>query len=172
MLENIKAIDEKILTNISKIRRPFLDKIMVILSRSGNTGTIWIFISLLVYILSNNLKNALKIALALFVTGFLGEIVIKTLVGRVRPSKAISQDQLLIKKPKTYSFPSGHTSSSFAAALTISFEYPQLAVPAFLLASSIAFSRLYLRVHYPSDVLAGIVLGLICSSSINFLFKF
>ena len=101
-------------------------------------------------------------------TAFLGEIVIKTLVGRIRPSKSISQKNLLIKKPITYSFPSGHTSSSFAAALMISFEYPAFAFPVFILASLIAFSRLYLKVHYPSDVLAGMVLGLVCSIAINY----
>lgn len=169
MLNKIRIVDEKILRCISKTRNPFLDKIMVFITKIGNMGTIWWLFALVLLALTENKKSPLKIILTLCVTGFLGEIVIKSLVGRMRPSKSIAQEQLLIKKPKTYSFPSGHSSSSFAAALMIGFEYPVLSVPVFVLAPLIAFSRLYLRVHYPSDVLAGAFLGVICSSVINYL---
>lgn len=169
MFENIKNLDEKILLKISKIRKPFLDKIMVFITRLGNTGLIWVFFSILFFTLFNNKRCAFKIVACLFLAGFLGEIVIKTLVGRIRPSKEISQEKLLIRKPRTYSFPSGHTSSSFASALIISTEYPAFLVPVFALALLIAFSRLYLKVHYPSDVLAGAVLGVLCSAFVYFL---
>lgn len=169
MFESIKNIDEKILSCIAKFRRPFLDKFMVCITRIGNTGAIWLLISLALLVSPSNRKSALKIISTLFLTSILGEIIIKSLVGRLRPSKATPQEQLLIKKPKTYSFPSGHTASSFAAASMIGFEYPVFVLPAFFLAISIAFSRLYLKVHYPSDVLAGAFLGVTCSAVIRFL---
>ena len=168
MFDRITSLDEKILMNISKLKRPYLDKTMVFFTKIGNTGIVWVLTSFFLYLSPHHRRNALKIIVSLFLTGFLGEIIIKTLVGRIRPSKSISQEKLLIKKPRTYSFPSGHTSSSFATALIISLAYPYFSLLAFILAFLIAFSRLYLRVHYPSDVLAGALLGLICSMAVNY----
>lgn len=164
MINTIKTLDERILLKISKLHRPFLNKLMVAITTAGNTGTIWLLIAVPMLLNSSVRNKGIKLILSLLLTGFMGEIVIKRLVGRIRPSKLIEPEKLLIKKPITYSFPSGHTSSSFAAALTISLNYSlTFAVLAFALAGAIAFSRLYLRVHYPSDILAGGALGIICS---------
>lgn len=168
MINNIKIIDEKVLLKISKIQRPILNKLMVAITSAGNTGTIWLLMAVPMLLNSIVRNKGIKLVLSLLLTGFMGEIVIKRLVGRMRPSKEIDQENLLIKKPITYSFPSGHTSSSFAAAVTISLNFPlTFAILAFALAGAIAFSRLYLRVHYPSDILAGAVLGVICSLAVN-----
>ena len=77
----------------------------------------------------------------------------------------------LIKNPITYSFPSGHSASSFAAAGTFIMTNSSMSVYITILAALIAFSRLYLNVHYPTDVLTGIILGLICSIVIYNLFN-
>ncbi|MDQ5983426.1 MAG: hypothetical protein RUMPE_00437 [Eubacteriales bacterium SKADARSKE-1] len=167
MINTIKTLDERILLKIAKLQRPYLNKIMVATTTAGNTGTIWLLIAFPMLLNSTARNQGIKLILSLLLTGFMGEIIIKRLVGRMRPSKISEQEKLLIKKPITYSFPSGHTSSSFAAALTISLNYPNFAVAAFTLAGAIAFSRLYLRVHYPSDILAGAVLGIICSLGVN-----
>lgn len=167
MINTIKTIDERILVRISKLHRPLLNKIMVAATIAGNTGTIWLLIAVPMLLNQSARNKGIKLVLSLLLTGFVGEIIIKRLVGRMRPSKAIEQEKLLIKKPITYSFPSGHTSSSFAAALTISLNYPNFTIPVFFLAGTISFSRLYLRVHYPSDILAGAALGVICSLIVN-----
>ena len=167
MINTIKTIDEKILLRISRLHRPILNKIMIAITTAGNTGTIWLLIAVPMLLNPSARNKGIKLILSLLLTGFIGEIIIKRLVGRMRPSKSIEQEKLLIKEPITYSFPSGHTSSSFAAAVTIFLNYPNFAIAAFVLAGAIAFSRLYLKVHYPSDILAGAALGIICSLVVN-----
>lgn len=167
MLSKIKKFDENVLNLFAKIQTPILNKIMVILTVMGNGGTVWLLISIPMLINYSSRIRGIKLIVSLGLAGFLGEIVIKRLVCRIRPSEDLEPEELLIKRPKTYSFPSGHTASSVAAALTISCCFPYLTVPAFLLASLIAVSRLYLQVHYPSDVLAGATLGVICSLLVN-----
>lgn len=167
MLSKIKKIEEDILSLFAKIQTPLLNKIMVFFTVIGNGGTIWLLISIPLLVNYSSRIRGIKLIISLALAGFLGEIIIKRLVCRIRPSEDLEPEELLIKRPKTYSFPSGHTASSVSASLTISFCFPYLTIPAFLLASLIATSRLYLQVHYPSDVLAGAVLGAICSLLVN-----
>jgi undecaprenyl-diphosphatase len=86
-------------------------------------------------------------------------VLAKPLIGRVRPCDVNTAVQLLIARPADFSFPSGHSASSFAAVFALYFRGARLWKPALALAVLIAFSRLYLYVHYPSDVLAGILIG-------------
>ena len=108
---------------------------------------------------------------ALILSTILGEGILKHVVQRVRPSEDIPAVNLLIAKPLSYSFPSGHTASSFAVAGVLAKYFKDYAIEFLGLASLIAFSRLYLYVHYPTDVLAGIILGLICSRIIIYMFS-
>ncbi|WP_342356973.1 phosphatase PAP2 family protein [Clostridium algidicarnis] len=108
---------------------------------------------------------------ALGLSTILGEGILKHVVHRMRPSSDINVINILIAKPLSYSFPSGHTTSSFAVAGVLSKHFKKYAVGFFALASLIAFSRLYLYVHYPTDVLVGIILGLLCSWVINHVFE-
>lgn len=92
-----------------------------------------------------------------------GELVLKNLVGRARPFSAFPEMLLLIPASADYSFPSGHTSSSFASASLFRYKrsWGVLAIIAAMIpAALIAFSRMYLFVHYPGDVMAGILLGI------------
>lgn len=95
-----------------------------------------------------------------YISEILGEEILKHIFKRIRPSAV----NLLIAKPVSYSFPSGHATSSFAAAGVLVKYFKKYAFEFLSLASLIAFSRSYLYVHYLTDVLAGIVLGLICSA--------
>ena len=86
----------------------------------------------------------------------------KPLIARTRPFDANNlKDILLIKAPKDYSFPSGHTMASFAAATVLIYMNRKVGIVAMVLAVLIAFSRLYLYVHYPSDVFAGMIFGIL-----------
>ena len=87
-------------------------------------------------------------------------MLLKNIVSRIRPYDLKQDIELLIKRLSDYSFPSGHTLASFEAATVLMIKDKRLGIPALILAILIAFSRIYLYVHYPSDVLAGILFGI------------
>ena len=91
----------------------------------------------------------------------------------MRPSEQISDEDMKIHKPKDHSFPSGHSASSFCAFTVLFWTCPVwMWLPALFLASTIAFSRMYLRVHYFTDVMGGIILGILDGSLVTFIFQF
>jgi undecaprenyl-diphosphatase len=98
----------------------------------------------------------------MFLAFLMGEVLIKNLIQRPRPIDE-SIRTLLFHLPVTYSFPSGHAASSFAASGVLAKHFPQHGKMLYALAAMIAFSRVYLTLHYPSDLLAGLLLGLACS---------
>lgn len=161
MFRRIQAWDNRMLERIAKLRTKRLNKIMVCATKLGNNGTVWFAISVLLIFFQRFRSMGITMIIAISVSWLCGEIGIKNLVGRVRPCHKISEDQLLIKNPPHYSFPSGHTTSSFAATTVAFLMFPLIAIPMFLLALLIAFSRTYLMVHYPTDVFAGAALGII-----------
>ncbi len=113
------------------------------------------------------------LTVALGVNYLMGEIIIKKLVGRARPSARISDEEMKINKPKDHSFPSGHSASSFCAFTVTLWCCPVwIWVPALILASIISFSRIYLSVHYLTDVLAGVLLGLFDGTLMVFVFRY
>ncbi len=160
----IQKFDNFILLFIKdNLRSPIMDKLMLLFTSLGNLGVIWIMIALLLIINKRYRKVGFMALSALMLSTILGEGILKHLARRVRPSANIPAIDLLIKGPLSYSFPSGHTMSSFAVVGVLAKEFKKYALGFFTLASLIAFSRLYLYVHYPTDVLVGMVLGLICS---------
>lgn len=139
------------------IRSEWLDRCMVWITQLGNGGMIWILCTILLLLIPKTRKAG---ALGIEVICCNG--ILKPLVARIRPCDLRPETVLLIAHPSGYSFPSGHTASSFAAAFSLCFSRNKLWIPAMALAALIGFSRLYLYVHFPSDVLAGIVLGALC----------
>jgi undecaprenyl-diphosphatase len=148
-----------------------MDKIMVMITTLGNAGAVWIIIAILLMASKNYRIAGFMVLGALILSTILGEGIVKHLIQRVRPSVNIPATNLLIAKPSSYSFPSAHTTSSFAAAGILSRYLKKYTIAFFILAALIAFSRLYLNVHYPTDVLAGVVLGLICSKLTIYIFN-
>ncbi len=90
--------------------------------------------------------------------------VLKPLVARVRPSNALPEGafRLLVGKSSAFSFPSAHAANSAAVATVVSWRWPRFAALAFALAALIAYSRVYVGLHYPGDVVGGAVLGIMC----------
>lgn len=147
---------------------PPLDALMPALSWTGNLGAVWIV--LLGAVAAFGKKPGREIALAGFVSlviGFAASEVIKEITVRPRPFSVLPDVGLLIGAPDSYAFPSGHTTSAFAAAGGAAFAARRLIgrVPAWAwgmlaLAAAMAYSRLYVGVHWPTDVAAGAILGL------------
>ena len=141
---------------------PFLDKIMVFITRLGDAGIIWIVLSIVLLLIPKTRKSGAVMVAALVVDVLLCNIVLKNLVARTRPYDVNTGVHLLVAKLHDYSFPPGHTAASFASvtALYLAGE-KKLWKFALVLACLIAISRLYLYVHYPTDVLGGILFGVI-----------
>ncbi|MGO5064725.1 phosphatase PAP2 family protein [Clostridium sp. LCP25S3_F8] len=166
----IQNIDIYILDFIHKnIANNFLDKIMIFITSIGNLGLIWIGISLLLLISKRYRKVGVLCIASLFLSSLIGEVLLKNLVQRGRPFTAVEGINLLIKVPKSFSFPSGHTASSFAVATVVGRKIEKFKLPIYILAIAIAFSRLYLYVHYPSDVLVGALIGVISAKIILYM---
>lgn len=155
-------IELSILDWIQTLHMPFLDKIMVFITRLGDAGIIWIVLSIVLLLIPKTRKSGAVMVVALVVDVLLCNIVLKNLVARTRPYDVNTGVHLLVEKLHDYSFPSGHTAASFASvtALYLAGE-KKLWKFALVLACLIAISRLYLYVHYPTDVLGGILFGVI-----------
>ena len=148
------------------LHTPILDKIMTSITKLGDAGIFWIILTLLFLIIPKMRKTGIIMAAALIMDLLICNVAVKNLVARTRPYDVNTSVQLLVAKLHDYSFPSGHTAASFASvtALYLAGE-KKLWKPALVLACLIAVSRLYLYVHYPTDVLAGAVIGILCGAA-------
>ena len=143
---------------------PFLDAVMPVVTKLGNGGIFWIAVSVVLMLIPKYRKAGFSMGAALLMGLLLCNLTLKPLVARIRPydyqlehfNKVIP---LLISAPHDFSFPSGHTIASFEAATALLLHNKKLGIPAMVLAALVAFSRLYLYVHYPTDVIASILLG-------------
>jgi undecaprenyl-diphosphatase len=106
-------------------------------------------------------KCGIYLSIVLYLAMLLNDEILKQIFARVRPCNVFTQMSLLIARPHSFSFPSGHTMVGFAAATAIFYFHKSIGTAAFILASLIAFSRMYLFVHYPTDILGGIAFGIL-----------
>ena len=154
-------IELKILDFIQTLHIPLLDKIMVGITSLGDAGIIWIILTVIFLAMPKTRRTGCIMLAALIVQTILCNVILKNLFARTRPYDVNTAIQLLIPKLKDFSFPSGHTSASFTIVSALYFEKDNLWKPALILACLIAFSRLYLYVHYPTDVIGGLILGIL-----------
>ncbi len=150
-----------ILDAIQKTRTHFLDVFMKTITHLGDGGVFWILVTLALLIIPKTRKIGIMAAISLIMEVLINNVTLKPLVARIRPYDIRTDITLLISKPTDWSFPSGHSGASFAVASAMCFGKSKWGIPAVILALIISFSRLYLYVHYPTDVLAGIALGIL-----------
>ncbi len=162
MLELITAWDRDVLLWIQEnLRVGFLNVPVIFITSLGNAGLFWIAASL-VMLCPKKTRKAGFLALCSMLVGFLiTNLLLKNTVARIRPYDAWAAVELLIRPESDYSFPSGHATSSFAAAVIYYRYLPKwFGTAAIVLAALIALSRLYVGVHYPTDVLCGVIIGI------------
>lgn len=141
------------------LRCGFLDAVLPIISWTANHGEIWILLALALVLRKSSRRQGWTVALALVLDLVCCNLLLKPLIGRVRPFAVNPAVELLVSPPLDASFPSGHTAASFTAVFALRGSGSPLWKPALAVAVLIAFSRLYLYVHWPSDVLGGALLG-------------
>lgn len=169
----IQNLDNTILQFIQlNLRNPILDNIMIFITSLGNGFTVWLVIGVILLINSKSRKNGAMIIFSLILCFIIGNLSIKPFIARVRPFDVIPLiDGLIIKAPTDFSFPSGHAMSAFAVSTVIYNMNKTSGILAFILSGFIGFSRLYLYVHYPSDVFFGILIGIAIGITTIKLFK-
>ena len=136
------------------------DRFFSAVTHLGDGGALWIALAVVLLLIPRTRQAGLAVALALVLDLLLCNLCLKPLIGRIRPF-ALQPVTLLIPPPADYAFPSGHTAASFAAVFALLFRRCRLWYWALIPAGVIAFSRLYLYVHFPTDILGGILAGLV-----------
>ncbi|TML17572.1 MAG: phosphatase PAP2 family protein [Actinobacteria bacterium] len=149
-------------------RTGWLNPVFEGLSWAGRLGLLWIALALVLSVLWRRWGVLFMTLFAVAVADW-ASMGLKALVDRPRPPLRYAQPKVLVPLPHDASFPSGHAATSFAAATILSFAAPRLAPFLFLLAAAIAFSRVYVGVHYPLDVIGGAVLGVLVGLGVRYL---
>ena len=146
------------------LRCPLLDTVMPWITLLGDAGIFWIAAAVILLCIPKYRRAGLSMGIALVMGLVLCNLTLKPLVARIRPYDFVLEHYgrnitLLVSTPHDFSFPSGHTIASFEGAIALLVHDKKLGIPATVLACLIAFSRMYLYVHYPTDVIFSVILG-------------
>ena len=153
----------QILDGLQTIHTPVLDTFMTSVPKLGDAGIAWIILTIILLLIPKTRKAGAYMAVALIADLIICNAILKPIVARPRPYSINKTIKLLVPSLRDYSFPSGHTAASFASVSALYFAgRKRLAVGALVVSILIAFSRMYLYVHYPTDVLGGLIIGLLC----------
>jgi undecaprenyl-diphosphatase len=154
----------------SLFRSGFLDGFMPYATKLGDGGIFPIVCAILLLCFKRTRKIGVAVAVALILELLVVNVAMKPLFARTRPYD-VAAVNLLIEKPGDYSFPSGHTATLFAFAATVFLFDKRFGIPALIAAAVVAFSRLYLFVHYPTDVFAGLIIGILLAFAAAYITK-
>ena len=137
----------------------------------GDAGMMWILLGVALFLFASTRKRGIIMLSVLAASAAVNNLLIKNLVMRPRPYAVLPELEVLVTKLSSYSFPSGHACSSFAAATALTILFGRRGAWSFIPAVIISISRVYLGMHYLSDVLCGAVFGTICAWTVVTMFK-
>ena len=158
----MQSLEFGILYAIQNIRTDFLDKfILAVTNITGSYGQLWVVLAVLLLIFKKTRKMGFTILISYGLVYLVGQYVLKDLIARPRPCHIDETVELLIARPSSFSCPSTHSGWAFAAAASVFAWNKRYGIIVGLAALIVAFSRLYLFVHFPTDVLFGIALGIL-----------
>ena len=161
MINKIQSIDRRFAFSMRKhYKHHFLNELMIFISSCGDFGMSWLIVILITNIIDQTRSMSIHMLIALISATLIGQVTIKSIVKRKRPCHTYTDVEMLITVPSDYSFPSGHTMSSFACSTVMFIFNPLFGIIGFTYATLTAISRLYLFVHYISDVLTGMIIGI------------
>ena len=161
MLEALQNLDGNILLWIQEnLRSEWLTPIVIFITRLGNAGMIWIILSLGLLLPKKTRREGLMCTVALVMMLVLNNMFLKNLVARTRPYEVVPGLVSLAGNMRDFSFPSGHTAAAFSVASVVFYKCSKwLWIPVMVLAALMGFSRLYVGVHYPTDVIFAVIEG-------------
>lgn len=163
-MEFLWQLDSRILLWIQSLRQDWMTPFWKGITFLGDYGWFWIVLALAFLCFRQTRKTGVAVLLALLTGALITNVVLKPLFARTRPYEVIEGLVLLVHRQKDYSFPSGHSCAAFAGAAVCYRRLPRpYGTGLLILAGLLAFSRLYVGVHYPSDVLGGIMTGLLAA---------
>lgn len=155
-------MDFAILYAIQNIHNPVLDQLILALTHiMGSYGQIWLVVGVLLCIPKKTRGCGVSVLISYVLVFVVGQFGLKDLIARARPCQIDQTVELLVRRPSSYSCPSTHTAWAFAAATAIFMYYKKPGIGVLIIAAVIGFSRLYLFVHFPTDVLFGAVMGVV-----------
>ena len=164
MASLVESFDSAVFALFNFLRFPALTAVLSVITHLADSGAMWILLAVLLLIFKKTRRGGAAVALALIIDVVVVNLLLKNIVARPRPFAAMDFEPL-ISPPSGWSFPSGHSAVSFSAAVALCFHWRKWGIAALVLAFFIAASRVYLLVHYPTDVVAGIIIGTVCGVS-------
>jgi membrane-associated phospholipid phosphatase len=165
-----REVDDRLFDAVARWHAPLLDRTMPELSIAATKSRLWMGIAALLAIFggAKGRRTAVEGMLAIGVNSFVVNVPLKSAVRRKRPTDEVPEERRL-QKPKSYSFPSGHTASAATFSGVVGRAYPKLWFPINGLAATVGFSRVYTGVHFPGDVLGGWIVGKVVAFVVNWI---
>lgn len=160
-----------ILYALQEIHNPVLDDIMLFITSLGDDGWLWLATGIICLCFKKHRKMGLQLLLSMLCTFILGNLILKNIFARPRPCDIDAAVNLLISRPHGHSFPSGHSINSMVAAVALFLNNKKIGIPAVIIATLIGFSRLYLFVHFPTDVLGGFAIAILVAIGVDWAFR-
>ena len=160
-MDAIYEFDFAALDALQTIHNPALNMVMAFFTTIGEGGILWIALALMFFVIKKTRLMGWSMIQALAFEGIISELIIKNLVQRQRPFLYRPEIDTIVNRPTSFSFPSGHTCTAFACSTVIFCFNKKLGIVSYIVAVLIGFSRNYFFIHFPTDVLCGMLEGIV-----------